>query len=79
MCVVAIMSHGGMRYSKQDSTIVAADGHQLAIDWVLEHSPKRKLLALEQDLKSSFFKHAELVHQILGSRWLWFRYYYTLI
>lgn len=35
-CVVAIMSHGIARSSKQNSTIISADGQLLEIDWVLE-------------------------------------------
>jgi transposase len=60
-CVVAIMSHGRMGYSKQDSTIVAADGHQLAIDWVLEQFTNEKAPSLRARPKIFFFQTCRCV------------------
>ena len=35
-CVVAIMSHGASEGSKQNSTIISADGQQLETNWIVE-------------------------------------------
>ncbi|XP_021932824.1 caspase-2-like isoform X2 [Zootermopsis nevadensis] len=55
-CVVAIMSHGKMGISKQDSTIVAADGQRLKIDWVLEQFTNENARSLVGKPKIFFFQ-----------------------
>jgi caspase 2 len=55
-CVVAVMSHGKIGYSKQDSIIVAADGHHLETDWVLEQFTNKNAPNLRARPKIFFFQ-----------------------
>jgi hypothetical protein len=55
-CVVAIMSHGKAGSNKQDSTIIAADGQQLEIDWVLEQFTNENAPSLKARPKIFFFQ-----------------------
>jgi len=55
-CVVAIMSHGKARESKQNSTIISADGRDLEIDWVLEQFNNENAQSLAAIPKIFFFQ-----------------------
>jgi len=55
-CVVAIMSHGIARSSKQDSTIISADGQLLEIDWVLQQFNNANAGSLAAKPKIFFFQ-----------------------
>lgn len=55
-CVVAIMSHGIARRSKQDSTIISADGQLLEIEWVLEQFTNENARSLVAKPKIFFFQ-----------------------
>jgi len=55
-CVVAIMSHGIARRSKQNSTIISADGHLLEIDWVLQQFNNENSRSLAAKPKIFFFQ-----------------------
>jgi len=55
-CVVAIMSHGTARSSKQNSTIISADGQLLEIDWVLEQFSNENARSLAAKPKIFFFQ-----------------------
>lgn len=55
-CVVAIMSHGRARGSKQNSTIISADGQLLEIEWVLEQFTNENARSLVAKPKIFFFQ-----------------------
>ncbi|PNF19850.1 Caspase-2 [Cryptotermes secundus] len=55
-CVVAIMSHGNMGSSKQDSVIIAANGQYLEIEWVLEQFTNENAPSLQARPKIFFFQ-----------------------
>ena len=55
-CVVAIMSHGRAEGSKQNSTIISADGQRLEIDWVLEQFNNKNAESLATIPKIFFFQ-----------------------
>jgi caspase 2 len=55
-CLVAIMSHGIARSSKQNSTIISADGQLLEIDWVLEQFNNDNAHSLVAKPKIFFFQ-----------------------
>jgi len=55
-CVVAIMSHGIARNSKQNSAIMSADGQLLEIEWVLEQFSNENARSLAAKPKIFFFQ-----------------------
>jgi caspase 2 len=55
-CVVAIMSHGIAGRSKQDTTIISADGQLLEIDWVLDQFTNENAQSLVAKPKIFFFQ-----------------------
>jgi len=55
-CVVAIMSHGTVGGSNQNSTIISADGQLLEIDWVLEQFNNENARSLARKPKIFFFQ-----------------------
>ena len=55
-CVVAIMSHGIARGSKQNSTIVSADGQLLEINWILEQFTNKSADSLAAKPKIFLFQ-----------------------
>ena len=55
-CVVAIMSHGKAKGSKQNSTIISADGQLLEVDWVLQQFNNKNAHRLAAKPKIFFFQ-----------------------
>ena len=55
-CVVAIMSHGTVGGSNQNSAIISADGRLLEIDWVLEQFSNENARSLARKPKIFFFQ-----------------------
>jgi caspase 2 len=55
-CVVAIMSHGIATSSRQNSTIISADGQLLEIEWVLEQFNNENARSLVAKPKIFFFQ-----------------------